>query len=148
MLKYISIQNLNQLYHTVRELWAFWLKELDQPKWCSRKPRRRFAYMYQSPFNVNIHKFTKFERNLPCGSRVMAISLKKLDQPKWCSVKPRHHCAYQGLDNVKIIKKRKFEPNLPRRSRVMSIFTKRARPAKIMLGEASSPFGVPVAGHC
>ena len=34
----------------------------------------------------------------------------------------------------------KFEPNAQRGSRVMSIFNKRSRPAKMMLGEASSPF--------
>ena len=39
----------------------------------------------------------------------------------------------------------KFEPNIPSGSRFMSIFTKRARPAKTMLREASSPFCIPVA---
>ena len=38
-------------------------------------------------------------------------------------------------------------PNKPCGSRVMSIFIKRARPAKMMLGEASSPFCIPVAGQ-
>ena len=33
-------------------------------------------------------------------------------------------------------------------SRVMSIFTIRARPAKMMLGEDSSPLFIPVAGQC
>ena len=52
------------------------------------------------------------------------------------------------VDNVKIHKYTKFEPNAPHGSRVMSIFTKRAQPAKMMLGEASSPFFIPVAGQC
>ena len=38
--------------------------------------------------------------------------------------------------------------SLPCGSRVMSIFTKRARPAKMMLGEALSPFFIQVAGQC
>ena len=29
------------------------------------KPRYRFAYQW--PYNVKIHKYTKFERNIPCG---------------------------------------------------------------------------------
>ena len=32
MLKYMGIQNLNQIYHAVQELLAFSPKELDQPK--------------------------------------------------------------------------------------------------------------------
>ena len=43
-------------------------------------------------------------------------------------------------DNVKIHEFSKFEQNAPIGSRVMSIFTKRARSAKMMLGEASSHF--------
>ena len=46
----------------------------------------------------------------------------------------------QWLDNVKKNKYTKFEPNIPCGSRVMSIFTKRAQPAKMMLGEAWSLF--------
>ena len=34
----------------------------------------------------------------------------------------------------------KFDQNIPTGSRAMSIFTKRPRPAEMMLGEASSPF--------
>ena len=59
---------------------------------------------------------------------------------KCCSVKPRHRFSYQRLDNVIIHQCTKFEPNISCGSRVMSIFTKRARPAKMMLGEASSHF--------
>ena len=36
---------------------------------------------------------------------------------------------------------------LLRGSRAMNIFIKRAQPAKLMLGEAPSPFCIPVAGH-
>ena len=56
--------------------------------------------------------------------------------------------SYQLLDNVKIHKYTEFEPNIPCGSRVMSIFTKRAQPAKMMLGEATSTFCIPVAGQC
>ena len=41
-----------------------------------------------------------------------------------------------------------FELNAQRGSRVISLFTKRARLAKMMLGEASSLFCIPVAGQC
>ena len=90
MLNYISIQNLKQIYQAVQELWAFSIKELDRPNWCSVKPRHCFAYQWLG--NVKLHKYTKFEANIPSGPRVM------------------------------------------------SIFNKRARPAKLMLGEASSLF--------
>ena len=50
--------------------------------------------------------------------------------------------------NVKIHKYAKSEPNVPHGLRVMSIFTKKARPAKMMLGEAASPFCITVAGQC
>ena len=56
--------------------------------------------------------------------------------------------AWQWSDNVKVHKYTKFDVNIPRGSRVMSIFTKRARPAKMMLDEASSPFCMAVAGQC
>ena len=45
---------------------------------------------------------------------------------------------FKSYDNVKIHKYTTLEPNIPSGSRVMSIFTKRAQPAKMMLGEASS----------
>ena len=53
-----------------------------------------------------------------------------------------------GATAVKTHKYTKFEPNIPCVSRFMSNFTKRARPAKMMLGEASSPFFTPVAEQC
>ena len=70
ILKYISIQNFKQIYHGVQELWAFSLQELDRPKWCSAKPRHRFAWQWMD--NVKVH-YTKFEVNMLRGSRVMSI---------------------------------------------------------------------------
>ena len=69
-------------------------------------------------------------------------------EPKWCSAKPRHRFAWQWLDNVKVHKFTIYEVNIPRDSGVMSIFTKRAQPAKMRLGETSSPFCMAVAGQC
>ena len=46
MLKFISIQNLIKIYGLVQEYWAFSLKDLDQPKRCSAKPRHHFAYQW------------------------------------------------------------------------------------------------------
>ena len=62
--------------------------------------------------------------------------------------KPRHRFVYQLLGNVKIYKYTNFEQNIPCGPRVMSIFTKRVRAAKIMLGEALSPFCITVTGLC
>ena len=75
MLKYISIQNLNQIYHAVQEFLAFSPKELDWPKWCSVKLCHIFSYQWLD--NVKIHKYTKFEPNIPCGSRLMSIFTKR-----------------------------------------------------------------------
>ena len=44
MLNYISVQDLKQIYQAVQELWAFSIKELGRPNWCSEKPRHCFAY--------------------------------------------------------------------------------------------------------
>ena len=43
MLKCINKQNLIKIYWAVQELWAFLLKYLDWPKWCSTKPRHHFG---------------------------------------------------------------------------------------------------------
>ena len=82
-----NIQNLKWLYLGVQELWAFSLKELDQPKWCSVKPRHRFAWRWLD--NVKVHKYTKFEVNIPRGSRVMSIFTNWSQILNWCSAKPR-----------------------------------------------------------
>ena len=42
----------------------------------------------------------------------------------------------------------KFDQNIWCGSRLMRIFTKRPRPAKMMLGKASPPFCIPVTGQC
>ena len=56
--------------------------------------------------------------------------------------------AFLFVQTVKLYKQAKFDENKPCGSRVMSIFTNRARLAKMMLGEASSPFCIPAAGQC
>ena len=60
MYKIKSKQNLIKIYNAVQELRAFSLREFDRG---SVKPRHRFAYQW--PYNVKIHKYTKFERNMP-----------------------------------------------------------------------------------
>ena len=62
------------------------------------------------------------------------------DLPDWCSAKPRHRFVYQCLDNVKMYMYAKFDQNIPCNSRILNIFTKRPRPAEMMLCKASSPF--------
>ena len=66
-------------------------------------------------------QYAKFDQNIICGSRVMSI-ITKISRP--CLAK--------------------FDQNIPCDSRVMSIITKRPRLAGLMLGEASSPFCIPV----
>ena len=65
-----------------------------------------------------------------------------------CSAKPRHRFAWQWIDNFKVYKYTKFEANISWGSRVVSIFTEKARPAKMMLGEASSSFCMTVDRQC
>ena len=124
MLKYISIQNLKWLYHGVQELWAFSLKELDRPKWCSAKPCHRFAWQWLD--NVKVHKYTKFEVNIPRGSRVMSIFTNwfanfQLMLGKASSIKKDCY-AWQSIDNVDMYKYGKFYQNIPCGSRVISVF--------------------------
>ena len=68
--------NLIKTYNAVQELWAFSLRELDQAKWCSVKPRHRFAYHW--PYITTIYMFIQ---NLNEIYRVVqelwAFSLKK-----------------------------------------------------------------------
>ena len=88
------------------------------------------------------HFFTIYFPGFVCFVLYLAkISGERL-QDHWSSG------LYQWLDDVKIRKYTKFEPNMSCGSRVMSIFTKRARPAKMMLDEASSISFIPVAGQC
>ena len=93
-----------------QELWAFSLKELEQleqPKWCSVKPRHRFAY--HSLDYVKIHKYTKFEPNNPSGSRVMSVFTNWSQIFNWCSAKSR-----QSNNAV-------MHQNIPCGSRVISV---------------------------
>ena len=64
------------------------------------------------------------------------------------TTRPVRPLAYQWLDNVKMYKYAKFDQNIPCSSRVMNIFTLRPLPAEMMLGEASLPFYIPMAGQC
>ena len=71
MLKCISMQNLIKTYNAVQELWAFSLKDLNWPKWCSAKPRHPFAYQWLD--NIRINKYAKFAPNIPYGSIVTCV---------------------------------------------------------------------------
>ena len=64
------------------------------------------------------------------------FGLNDHNRPDWC------------LDNAKKYKNAIFDQNILCGSRVISIFTERLRLAKMMLGEPSSPFCVPVAEQC
>ena len=117
----------------------------------------------------------KFEPNAPCGSRAMSIFTKRARLAKmmlddasspfliplagqYCyvclfslrlCVPVNNFSVMSGrMDNTEMDKYTKFEPNIPCGSRVMNIFTKRARPAKMTLGEASLPFCIPVTAQC
>ena len=105
MSKYISIQYLNQTYHAVQDLWAFSPKKLDWPKWCSVKPRHIFSYHWLD--NVQIQKYTKFEPNIPWGSRVVSIFTKrarKTDQndARWSLVTFFHTSGWTMLKYISI----------------------------------------------
>ena len=71
----ISKQNLMKIFHAVHDFRACSLKELNRPKFCSAKPRHRSAY--QGLENVKIHKYIKFDPNIPHGSSVMSIFIKR-----------------------------------------------------------------------
>ena len=76
---------------------------------------------------------------------VQELSAVDHDMSDLSSSKPCHRFAYQCLDNVKMYAK--YDHNILCGSRVI-IFTKIRRPAKVMLGKASSPFCIQVAGQC
>ena len=60
----------------------------------------------------------------------------------------RQRFAYQCLDNVKCTSMQSLIKNILCRSREVSICTKRPRLAKMMLGQDSSSFCLPVTGQC
>ena len=49
-----------------------------------------------------MHKYAKFDQNIPCASKVMSIFAK--NSSSGLEAKPRHQLAYQWLENVKINK--------------------------------------------
>ena len=68
------MQNLIQIYHVVQELWAFSLTYHRRPDWCSAESRSHkecFACQWLDDFDM--HMYAKFDKNIPCGSRVMSI---------------------------------------------------------------------------
>ena len=67
MLKCISMQNLIQMYHVVKELKV--LTDHDRPDCCSAKPCPCYACLWLD--NVDMHAYAKFDQNIPCCSRVM-----------------------------------------------------------------------------
>ena len=92
-------------------------------------------FSYQWLDIVKIHKYTKFELIIQCGSRVMSIFTKKAQPAKMMLGEGSSPFSYQWVDNVKIHKYTNFKTNIPCGSRVLSNFTERAQPAKMMLGE-------------
>ena len=48
------MQNLIKKYDAVQELWAFSLKDLYRPKWCSAEPCHHFAYQWLDNFKINM----------------------------------------------------------------------------------------------
>ena len=102
MLKYISIRNLIKIYLDIQELWAFSLKDVDQPIWWSAKPCHRFTYQWLD--KVEINKYAKIDPNIPCGSSVMSILLTDHNRLEWCSSNPhpsKKSCyTCKWLDNV------------------------------------------------
>ena len=75
ILKYRSKQNWKKLYHAVQELLVFSPKKLKIMLGQAVSP-----FSCQWLYNVNIHKYTKFEPNIPCNLRVMSI-FTKIAQP-------------------------------------------------------------------
>ena len=51
-------QNLMKIFHAVKDLLTFLLKELNGPKLCLVEPRHRSAF--QRLENVKIHLYTKY----------------------------------------------------------------------------------------
>ena len=84
--------------------------------------------------DIKINKYTKFEPDIPSGSRVMGIFTKRARPAK----------MMLGEASYKYTK---FEQNMQCSTRDMNIFTKRAQSARMMHDEASSPFFIPVAGQ-
>ena len=104
------------------------------------KDRRRFAYPWQYAVKCIVK-----QNLIKIDHVVCAFSLTNHDRPRGEALS---FFAYQCKDNVKLYKQAKFDENIPFGSRVMSLFTKRAQPANMMLGEASSTFCIPMAGQC
>ena len=73
--------------------------------------------------NVKMYNYTKFDQNIPCGSRVMSIFTQRSRPAKMMLNEASSSFAYQCLDNVKMYKYAKFNLNIPCRSRAMSIST-------------------------
>ena len=72
MLKYISIQNLNQICHASRVMSIF-TKRARPAKTMLGEASSHFFIPVQWMDNVKIHKYTKFEPIIPRESRVMSI---------------------------------------------------------------------------
>ena len=83
----------------------------------------RFAY--QRSDNVKMYKYSQFDQNILCCSKVMSIFTKIPQPAKMMLGKAlnRHQFVCQWLDNVKINKDAKFDPNIPCGLSVMSICT-------------------------
>ena len=102
MLKYIIIQNLNQIYRPVQELWALYQKSST----CQNNARWSLVTFFLSSGWTMLKYISKQNLNkmYHAVQEFRTFSLKELNWPEWCSVKTHHHFANQWLDNVKIHK--------------------------------------------
>ena len=71
------MQNLIQISHKLQELCGFSLTDHNRLDYCSENPRlsQKSVFSCQWLGNVDMHKDTKCDQNIPCGSREMNISL-------------------------------------------------------------------------
>ena len=96
MIKWIHLQNLIKRYGAVQELWAFSLKDLDQPKWCSANTH----FAYQWLVNVNKMNMQNWIQKYHAVQGLWAFSLTVHNRLKWPSFVKKCCYSCQGLDNV------------------------------------------------
>ena len=67
------------------------------------EPRRRFAY--QCLEDAKMFKYArKFDRNIPCSSRVMSVSITDQGRPAGCSAKTRGRGPVLHTSDQKMLK--------------------------------------------
>ena len=84
-------------------------KRPDRPKWCSAKPRHRFAYQWLD--NVKINKYAKPEPDKPWGSKVMTTTQRTDAQQTL--VHPKRLLHMPWLENVDMHLYAKCDEKMP-----------------------------------